>query len=168
MSALTDAPTLFVDGRHVRTSNVATCTASGTTVLYMYPLRRMVIGDKNLVVKLGTVHLGASAQKHRDGPYCQTHVPQRHAFPLRWQSDAERVVLELDTVSYAADDAVVGVTGASHYSAFDKEWLGISIEAKAALHGLLCATPLDAACIARAPLISPANAHQPSQLATPY
>ena len=142
-------PVLFLDGKLVETSNLVLFDAHGLRqTIYMYPIyKQRKMYDKQLVIKFGEMTIGATRQQHQEGPYDRWPAPTtedaKGMLPLRWESSADRLLLELQEFKDEEDGDVeddvkfyehvtrdlVYLTGTSHYAAPDREWLGISVEA---------------------------------------
>ena len=142
-------PVLFLDGKLVETSNLVLFDAHGLRqTIYMYPIyKQRKMYDKQLVIKFGEMTIGATRQQHQEGPYDRWPAPTtedaKGMRPLRWESSADRLLLELQEFKDEEDGDVeddvkfyehvtrdlVYLTGTSHYAAPDREWLGISVEA---------------------------------------
>jgi hypothetical protein len=142
-------PALFLDGKLVETSNLVLFEAGGLRqTIYMYPIyKERGMHDKHLVVKFGEMTIGATRHRHQEGPYDRWPAPKaedaKGMLPLRWESSADRLLLELTEFADEEDGDVedevhfyehvtrdlVFLTGTSHYAVPDREWLGISIDA---------------------------------------
>ena len=143
-------PVLFLDGKLVETSNLVLFDAHGLRqTIYMYPIyKQRKMYDKQLVIKFGEMTIGATRQQHQEGPYDRWPAPTtedaKGMLPLRWESSADRLLLELQEFKDEEDGDVeddvkfyehvtrdlVYLTGTSHYAAPDREWLGISVESQ--------------------------------------
>ena len=145
-------PALFLDGKLVETSNLVLLGAHGLRqTIYMYPVvQKEYIYDKHLVIKFGDMTIGVTRQRHEEGPYDRWPAPtpgkdaaESGMMPLRWESSADRLLLELQEFKEEEDEDVEDevhfyenvyrdlkfLTGMSYYAVPDREWLGISVEA---------------------------------------
>ena len=142
-------PALFLDGKLVETSNLVLIESGGLKqTFYMYPIyKERAIHEKQLVIKFGEMTIGATRHRHEEGPYDRWPAPTtedaKGMLPLRWESTADRLLLELTEFKDEEDGDVedelhfyehvnrdlVYLTGTSHYAVPDREWLGISIDA---------------------------------------